>query len=65
MTFEMNLDLKIVARSGYTFLDLLSDVGGIESILITGTSFFLVIVNHNYLDSYMVSRLYKHNTAPS
>ena len=27
--FEMNLDLKIIERTGYTFLDYLSDIGGI------------------------------------
>ena len=29
ITVEMNLNLTSVSRSGYTFLDVLSDVGGI------------------------------------
>ena len=29
ITFEMNLDKVTMARTGYTFLDVLSDVGGI------------------------------------
>ena len=41
VTFEMSLDLLIVSRNGYTMLDILSDVGGIESILISGISLFL------------------------
>jgi len=27
-TIEMGLDQQVVARDGYTFLDLLSDIGG-------------------------------------
>ena len=29
VTMEMNLDLAKVSRSGYTFIDVLSDIGGI------------------------------------
>lgn len=28
-SFEMNLDLQRIFRQGYTFLDLISDIGGI------------------------------------
>ena len=44
ITYEMSLDLIIVARNGYTVLDILSDVGGIESILTTGICLVLSIV---------------------
>ena len=30
ITIEMNLDQGILSRTGYTFLDVLSDVGGIQ-----------------------------------
>ena len=29
LTFEMNLDVLIISRTGYTVLDMFSDVGGI------------------------------------
>ena len=29
ISIEMNPDLEVMARSGYTFIDVLSDIGGI------------------------------------
>lgn len=57
--FEMSLDLLVVARNGYNVLDLLSDVGGIESIIISGIGIFLSVFNYKHFDSYMVSQLYQ------
>ena len=34
VTVEMNLSVKNIERTGYSFLDLLSDVGGMQGILI-------------------------------
>lgn len=55
----MSLDLTAINRNGYTILDVLSDIGGIQGILITSVSIILAILNYNNLDSYMASRLYK------
>ena len=55
--------LKSVERSGYTILDLLSDVGGISGLLFSGAALLLSILNHNYFDNYMVSKLYKLRTS--
>ena len=55
----MNLDLVVIQRSGYTILDILSDVGGLQGILISIISLFLSTWNYNQLNSYLVSRLYK------
>ena len=49
----------MVARDGYTFLDLLADVGGIQGLLISGVAMFMAFWNYNYFDNYMASRLYK------
>ena len=57
--YEMSLDLLIVSRNSYTLLDILSDVGGIESIFVTCISLILSILNYKYFDSYMVSHLYQ------
>ena len=45
-------------RSGYTLLDLLSDVGGLQGILISGISLILSIFNHNHLDNFLVFKLF-------
>ena len=55
----MNLDLSVIQRDGYTLLDLLSDVGGLQGILISAFSLLLGIWNHNYLESYIASKVYK------
>ena len=59
LTFELNLDLRVVARTSYTILDVMSDVGGLDSILISGVSFFLSVWNFKHFDNHLVSRLYK------
>ena len=51
----MNLDQILIERTGYTILDILSDVGGILGIFVSGISFILSILNYNYLDNYLVS----------
>ena len=60
----MNMDLKILHRNGYTVLDMLSDVGGVESIFVTALAFFLSIWNHDNFDNIMVSHLFTYSTEP-
>ena len=45
--FRLNLDVTLIERNGYTLLDVLSDVGGLQSILISGASLLLSILNYN------------------
>ena len=59
VTLQMNFDLTQVQRTGYTVLDLLSDIGGLQGILSSGITVILSIWNHNYLDSYLISNLFK------
>ena len=59
ITVEMNLNLKTVDRTRYTFLDLLSDVGGIQGLLLTFGGLILGILNYNNFDNYLASRLFK------
>ena len=58
-TIEMNLSQRVVARDGYTFLDYLSDIGGMQGMLISLLIYLMTIFNHNYFDNWMVTRLYK------
>ena len=49
----------MVARDGYTFLDYLSDIGGMQGMLISLVALIMTIFNHNYFDNWMVTRLYR------
>ena len=59
ITFEMNLGLQIISRDGYTILDWLSDIGGIQGIFISGLAIFIGYWNYNYLENYMAIKLYQ------
>ena len=59
LAFEINLDLLFVNRDGYTFIDVLSDIGGMEAIFISGITIFLSIWSYKHFDSYMASHMYK------
>ena len=59
ISLEMNLDLVQIARQGYTFLDVLSDVGGLQGLLLSFCMGLLVLWNYNNFDNYLASRLYK------
>ena len=55
----MNLDQRIIARDGYNILDFISDIGGMQSMLISGGAFLLSIWNYNHFDNFLVNKLYR------
>ena len=59
LTVEMDLDLIDISRSGYTILDMMSDVGGLQGILLSFCFVLIMIWNHNHFDNYLASRLFK------
>ena len=59
LSFEVDLDLITVSRVRYNVIDMFSDIGGIQSILMTTFMLILSAFNHNNFDSYMAQRLYK------
>ena len=59
MTIEMNMNLKMIQRNSYSILDLLSDIGGMLGMLISGINFLLIFWNYNYFENYLVTRLFK------
>lgn len=59
LTIEMNLNLELIQRNGYTILDLLSDVGGILEIFSIIIGYFLAFWNYHYFENFLVTRLYK------
>ena len=59
ITIQMSLDQTLIERTGYTVVDILSDVGGLQGILISVLSLLLSILNHSQLESYLASKLFK------
>ena len=59
ITIEMDLDLHIVSRDGYTVLDLFSDIGGIQGMLISFFALMLGYWNKNHEDNFLTQQLYK------
>lgn len=55
----MDLNKLVYKRTKYTFLDFISDIGGMQSLLFSAFAFIVGIWNYNMLENYMVSRLYK------
>lgn len=64
IVIQNNLNQLVIARDGYKIVDFLSDIGGMQSLIISGMGFILAIWNYNMLDNFMVSRLYKLATKP-
>ena len=56
---ELNRDLIFIQRTGYTLLELLSDVGGVQSILMTMIAYIVGLCNYKHFDTYMASQLFK------
>ena len=59
LLIELNLNLKVLERKNYTVLDVLSDVGGVYSVLFAVFSALINVCNYNNFDNFMAKRLYK------
>ena len=59
ISYEVNFDQKVISRQGYTLLDVLSGVGGIQSVLYAAFSVILSYFNFNNFSSHLASRFYK------
>ena len=55
----MDFDVIQYKKSSYHLFDFISDIGGIQSILISVFASLVSIWNYKMLDNYLVSRLYK------
>ena len=59
ITFEMDFDLQVVERDIFTILDLLADLGGLTSILISGFAGIVAIFNWDgVVDNFLIKKLY-------
>ena len=59
VTLEMNLNQRLIYREGYTALDYISDIGGMQGMLISLMAFILGILNFNYFDNHIVEKMFK------
>ena len=51
ISIQGNSDLKVIERSNYSVLDLLGDIGGLESMLFSLVALLLSVLNYNNLDN--------------
>ena len=61
----MNLDMRVIARDGYNSLDFISDVGGMQGMLMSFAAFILGIMNYNYFDNHIVERMFRMKPPPA
>ena len=59
MTFEFDLDLTVIQRIGYTIPDLLSDIGGMEALILSLFNIILGFWNYNNFDNHLISKFFK------
>lgn len=59
VSFEMNLDLKVIARSTFSFLELLSVIGGFQASIMGIIGITLGLLDGNHLEQFMIRSLYK------
>ena len=59
INIEMNLDQNVISRQGYTILDFLSDIGGMQYMLFSSLAIILAICNYNHLDNHLVTKLFR------
>lgn len=59
ITIEMNLDYVTQIRTRYTILDVLADVGGMQSLLMSIFGFLLAICNYGNFDNNLAANMFK------
>ena len=55
ITVEMNLNQLVISRDGYTILDFISDMGGMQGMLMSGCAMVVMIWNYHYNENFLVS----------
>ena len=59
ISVEVNLNEQVIQREVYNILDVLSDIGGMQGLLLSGAGYLIAICNYHMFDNFMVTRLYK------
>ena len=58
-SFQMSMSKQILKRSHYSLLDYLSDIGGMQSLLLVSFGFLNAILNSQNSEELLISRLFK------
>ena len=58
VTIERSLDMMRFERSVYTMFEVVSDIGGFNSMLFLGFGLISALWNYNNFDNFMVFRLF-------
>ena len=58
VSLELSADLRVIEREVETLYDLLSDLGGIESIIVTLFALIVAPFSKGNLDAHIASQLY-------
>ena len=59
ISIEMNLNQTYQIRECYDMLNLLSDVGGLQTIMLIISGLFVSVFNYENFDTFLASRLFK------
>ena len=59
LSFEINPDQIVVERQIYTMLDLLADIGGFLSIIMSGISVLLSKLNYKSFEYHFLTNFFK------
>ena len=60
VSFEYDPDLKVIERNLSTLLDVLADVGGLETALVTVCTVIVNFINGAKLQNFLIGSLYSH-----
>ena len=55
IAYELDLNYYKVEMQGYSGLDLLADIGGLEYSLLMLFSILMMLLHHNKMENYLVS----------
>ena len=59
ISIEHTVDKAVIERVNYTILDVLSDVGGLSSVIAMIFASVLSVTNYNSLNEHMINKLYR------
>ena len=59
LQFEVSNDAQLMTRSVYTFWQVLSDVGGVNGLLVSFVALIVSITSYQQDENFLASHLYK------
>ena len=63
-SFYMNRDKTLVQRNVYSLLDLLSDIGGIQGLILSLFALVISLVNTERFEEHLIGQLFAYKAVP-